>query len=241
MADTGQSKDGLQQDLDWLARTRDELRLQMRLARSETRSELNRLEQTWQRVQDEIRRVGDYSKVPASELANSARNLLEELKGGYERVKRELEEARANSVLGPSNMDASTQRAMAEAEEAATRAPFVRVIEQLARQVGAGADARAVFAPPITREGVTVIPVARVGGGFGVGAGPVGRDGESGEIGGVGGGGGFFSMPIGFIEIDRDGARFQRLESPVDSWLGVAGFVFRAAGRGLALLKKRKG
>ena len=39
-------------------------------------------------------------------------------------------------------------------------------------------------------------------------------------------------MPVGFIEIDKRGARFKRIDTPVDSWIGVAEFAFDVARRG---------
>ncbi|MEJ2688211.1 MAG: spore germination protein GerW family protein [Gammaproteobacteria bacterium] len=64
---------------------------------------------------------------------------------------------------------------------------------------GIGRDARAgmVYGEPVQREGVTVVPVAKIRYGFGGGrraAGPAG----------AGGGGGARATPMGYIEI-RDG------------------------------------
>lgn len=236
---TQKGKENLQVDLDWLARTRDELRLQAQLAKAETRTELNRLEATWQRVQDEVRRLGEQAKVPAVELGGAARSLLDELMQGYTRIKRELDDAGLNIVaartlsafqVGTEQRTSNNlQGALADAERTATGTAFARVLERVASQVGAQADARSVFASPITKEGVTVIPVARVFGGFGAGA----RDGSgNNDSTGLGAGGGYGAMPVGFIEIDKRGARFKRIDTPVDSWLGVAEFAFDVARRG---------
>lgn len=103
-------------------------------------------------------------------------------------------------------------RAMREAEEAASgRADDF--VEGLATRIGVRASASAVFGEPVTREGVTVIPVAKVRWGFGGGAGR-GTDGkgegiDAGE--GSGGGGGVMASPLGYIEL-RDGqAEFRRI------------------------------
>ena len=211
----------VQKQLDRLAKTRDELRVQAQLAKTETRGELNRLEAVWQRVQDELRRVGDQSQSPVQPLGNAASVLLDELKHGYERVKRELAEV-------------NLSRVMAEAEAAAV-VPFARTLEGLAGQIGAHADARAVYGTPVTHAGYTVVPVARVMAGFGLGArhnaGTEALDGT-----GIGGGGGYSAVPVGFIEIGADGARFQRLESPIESWSGAAELTLRLARRALSLL-----
>jgi len=248
--DTLRLRETLQSELERLARTRDELRLQANLAKAETRSELNRLESIWGRVQDELRRLGEQAKAPVAEIGGAARSLVEELAVGYSRIKSELEDASLNNVASRSisalaaaaaQRDPSTlEPAMGEAERAAVDAPFVRAFERVAQQIGARADARAVYANPVTKDGVTVIPVARVFGGFGAGA---SQDADSAA--GMGGAGGFGAQPVGFIEIDRDGARFRRIDSPVESWFDVASVgldVARRAGTwAWALYKRRRG
>jgi uncharacterized spore protein YtfJ len=123
-------------------------------------------------------------------------------------------------------------------------------VERMAERVGAKASVRAVFGDPIERDGITVIPVARVRWGFGGGAGrgpiavgpgatggaPEGApldvtpdDGNSGF--GTGGGGGATADPIGYIEIGPDGATFRPIVSPMPS----PGFIL-AAGASAALL-----
>jgi len=90
------------------------------------------------------------------------------------------------------------------------------IIERLADRVGLHAGASAVFADPVERDGITVIPVAKVRWGFGGGSGRGIEEGsETGEVGeGSGGGGGVMASPLGFIEI-RDGrAEFKRTSDP---------------------------
>jgi uncharacterized spore protein YtfJ len=77
------------------------------------------------------------------------------------------------------------------------------------------ASASAVFGDAVTRDGVTVIPVAKVRWGFGGGSG-TGSDHDAdgkGDVGeGAGGGGGVMASPLGYIEI-RDGeAVFRRIK-----------------------------
>lgn len=228
--DPNRLKGTLQAEFERVARARDELRVQAALAKSDTGAELNRLEGVWQRVQDEIRRVGEQAKAPAVEIGGAVRSLLEELAQGYGRVRRELEDAGLNNIAqrslsafaaAASQRDAPlVQGATQEAERAASDEPFLRTLERLSNQLGARADARAVFANPVTKDGVTVIPVARVFGGFGAGMTPGARNARPGGLGG--GGGGFNAQPVGFIEIDRDGARFRRIDTPVETWFGAA-------------------
>lgn len=89
-------------------------------------------------------------------------------------------------------------------------APF---LEGMAEKLGVHAKASAVFADPVERDGVTVIPVAKVRWGFGGGGGSGrGRAGETG--GGSGGGGGVMASPMGYIEIANGRARFRRITDP---------------------------
>ena len=84
------------------------------------------------------------------------------------------------------------------------------VAERLAERLGMAASAKTVFAEPVEREGVTVIPVARVRYGFGGGGG-------SGEEGAGNGGGGMVqAFPLGYIELKNGGSAFHRLRNPAN-------------------------
>src|SRR5450759_3168347 len=69
-------------------------------------------------------------------------------------------------------------------------------LTRLAERLGATAAASAVFGTPVERDGVTVIPVARVRWGFG-------------------GGGGVQAAPLGFIEVRDGGAQYRRVHDPL--------------------------
>lgn len=107
-------------------------------------------------------------------------------------------------------------RVLREAQEAA-RGRGEDVVHRLAEKLGVHASAGAVFGQPVERDGITVIPVAKVRWGFGGGSGRGIEEGsDSGEIGeGSGAGGGVMASPLGFIEV-RDGrAEFKRVTDPV--------------------------
>ncbi|HUI79189.1 MAG TPA: spore germination protein GerW family protein [Bryobacteraceae bacterium] len=76
-------------------------------------------------------------------------------------------------------------------------------IQELLHSLVHQAGAKTVFAEPVSADGRTVVPVAKVRCGFGGGSGK--RDGQ--QQGG-GGGGGFVARPVGFIEISGAGARW---------------------------------
>jgi uncharacterized spore protein YtfJ len=85
-------------------------------------------------------------------------------------------------------------------------------LQALAAKVGADAGAKAVFGKPVEREGITVIPVARVRWGFGGGYGQ-GDDNSHGS--GSGGGGGVQASPVGFIEIHDGTAEYKSVRDPM--------------------------
>ncbi|MGK2850447.1 MAG: spore germination protein GerW family protein [Candidatus Limnocylindrales bacterium] len=80
-------------------------------------------------------------------------------------------------------------------------------VDRLAERVGARAQASAVFGAPVERDGVTVIPVARVRWGFGGGGG----ESDAERASGFGGGGGVKADPVGYIEVGPDGTTFRRI------------------------------
>lgn len=110
------------------------------------------------------------------------------------------------------------------------------LLERLADMLGARASVTAVFGEPITRDGVTVIPVAR--GGFGFGGGTGREVGSTKSAEGGGGGGGAGAQPLGFIEITGGKATYKPIRDP---WTDVvlplaallAGSALPAIGRAL--------
>jgi uncharacterized spore protein YtfJ len=98
--------------------------------------------------------------------------------------------------------------------EASMAGPAAEVLERLASTLGSKASVSAVFGDPVDREGITIIPVARVGFGFGGGAGNGGRQNEIAQSGG-GGGGLSVAVPVGYIEIKEGNAAFTPIRDPV--------------------------
>lgn len=90
-------KDTLQHDLDLLAQTRDELLLQLSLAKAEARDDWKALEERWVRVQGEIKRTASDSEATVKEMGESVRTLLDDLRGGYERIKTQLKDSAAKN------------------------------------------------------------------------------------------------------------------------------------------------
>ena len=128
--------------------------------------------------------------------------------------------------------------AISDARRAGDGGPIDAFVERIAERVGGKASVRAVFGEPIERDGLTVIPVAKVRWGFGGGSGtgPIavgpGRPGASGSSdpadadaagsnlgtgSGMGAGGGATADPIGWLEIGPAGATFRSISSPMPS------------------------
>lgn len=89
--DANQYKRGLEREIELVAQLRDELKVQVHLAKADAKDEWNKLEGRWLSVQDEFKRVSEDTKTPLKELGTSARSVLDELKAGYERVKSNLQ------------------------------------------------------------------------------------------------------------------------------------------------------
>jgi len=138
--------------------------------------------------------------------------------------------------------EASDLEAVKEAaRRAAEGRPTDDFIERLIERIGGHGSVRAVFADPVERDGLTIIPVARVrwGVGGGTGHGP-GTAADSGS--GSGGGGGLTADPVGYIEIGPDGAAFVSIADPRPSplFLLAAGFAGAMVLRAIARLTGRR-
>ena len=105
-----------------------------------------------------------------------------------------------------------------------------RMLGLLGDRLHCGASVRNVFGDPIEAHGRTVIPVARIGYGFGAGGRAGGNRAEGSEDGGdsgdSGGGAGLSARPVGALEITAAGTRFIPFIDPVRlAALLVAGFL----------------
>lgn len=110
--------------------------------------------------------------------------------------------------------------AMSDAKSSATS-----LLDRIANRLGDNARAEVVFGDPVTQDGVTVIPVAKVRWGFGGGAGAGSDDGKDGEDYGEGGGGGggVSATPIGYIEISNGRAEYRAIRDIPGMWPALLG------------------
>ena len=92
------------------------------------------------------------------------------------------------------------------------------MLKGIAERVRDTANVSTVYGDPVTAEGKTIIPVARVRYGFGGGGGSGSKEGDDSDEGkasqgtGGGGGGGIEVTPVGFIEITAGETRYVSFE-----------------------------
>jgi uncharacterized spore protein YtfJ len=92
-------------------------------------------------------------------------------------------------------------------------------LSKFMESLGGTASAKAVFGEPVEKDGVTIVPVARVryGGGGGGGRGPgrkkKGDDADADQV-GYGHGGGVQAAPVGYIELSGGRATYRRIADP---------------------------
>jgi uncharacterized spore protein YtfJ len=85
------------------------------------------------------------------------------------------------------------------------------LLQIIGERIGAQGGVERVFGQPITVDGRTLVPVARVRFGFGAGSGGHRRGEDTGaETDGGGGGGGLQATPVGVLEVTATNTRFIR-------------------------------
>jgi len=110
-------------------------------------------------------------------------------------------------------------------------------IEQYSKSIierlQASASVKTIYGDPVTAEGKTVIPVARVAYGFGAGFGPGKNGGTETSTGGTGGG--VAAGPIGVVEITKEDTRF----IPIGEETKLVGVLLVGLFLGLLLARRR--
>jgi uncharacterized spore protein YtfJ len=110
------------------------------------------------------------------------------------------------------------------------------LLQSLKESILTQASVKAIYGEPITAQGKTVIPVAKIAYGFGAGAG-TGGVGDSHARGEGGGGGGIVrAIPVGVIEISNQPTRFV----PITDRKKLAGVILVGIGIGMWLARARR-
>jgi uncharacterized spore protein YtfJ len=84
----------------------------------------------------------------------------------------------------------------------------VALLQSLKESILSGAGVKAIYGEPISAQGKTVIPVAKLMYGYGAGAGTGGVGNSSAQGEGGGGGAGVRAIPVGVIEVSERETRF---------------------------------
>ncbi len=128
-----------------------------------------------------------------------------------------------------------TEHLMTNDNDERTKKRKPSFVERVAEKMGMHASAKAVYAEPVERDGVTIIPVAKVRWGFGGGSGR--KSGERGK----GGGGGMQATPLGYIEMKDGETEFKSIHDPISlvPIIAVGGFAGWVLLRALRKLFRR--
>ncbi|MFY9740582.1 MAG: spore germination protein GerW family protein [Candidatus Sulfotelmatobacter sp.] len=110
------------------------------------------------------------------------------------------------------------------------------LLQSLKESILAQANVKAIYGEPISAQGKTVIPVAKIMYGYGAGAGTggVGESSAKGE--GGGGGGGVRAIPVGVVEISEQQTRFV----PITDRKKLSAAVLAGVGLGLWMGFRRR-
>ncbi len=112
----------------------------------------------------------------------------------------------------------------------------VALLQSLKESILSGAGVNAIYGAPISAQGKTVIPVAKLMYGFGAGAGTGGVWNSSAQGEGGGGGAGVRAIPVGVIEVSEKETRF----IPITSRKKLAGAIVVGALVGIFLSWRRR-
>ena len=112
----------------------------------------------------------------------------------------------------------------------------VALLQSLRESISGQANVKAIYGDPISAQGKTVIPVAKLIYGYGAGAGSGGVMDSSTRGEGGGGGGGVCAIPVGVIEVSDQQTRF----IPITNRKKLLGAVLAGIFLGISLSWRRR-
>jgi hypothetical protein len=86
----GYTRDDLKKMVDDLTRQRDEINLKLHLAKAEVRDEWDKLEPKWEEVKGKMSTVREVAGQTAESVTAAAGLIADEIKQGYDRIKKAL-------------------------------------------------------------------------------------------------------------------------------------------------------
>ena len=84
------SNDGFEKLIGTLREQRDELRVQLHLAKAEARDEWDEVEKKWDHIEPRLEKLGHEAKESAEDLGAALSQVAEEIGHAYERIKKAL-------------------------------------------------------------------------------------------------------------------------------------------------------
>jgi hypothetical protein len=75
-------------ELDRLRRMRDELRVKMHLGSMEAKERFEEIEKRWHHLEGRLKVIGQEGKESLGEIGEAARQLMREIREGYEHIRR---------------------------------------------------------------------------------------------------------------------------------------------------------
>ena len=86
----GYTMDDLKKMVDGLKQQRDEINVQLHLAKAEVREEWDKLEPKWEDVKGKMDTVSEVAGQTAESVTTAAGLIADEIKQGYDRIKKAL-------------------------------------------------------------------------------------------------------------------------------------------------------
>ena len=80
----------LHEELEALRTARDELRVRLHLGKAEIRNRWEALEKSWQHAEAKLKTLRKESKESSADIAEAIRLLAEEIREGYEHLRKQL-------------------------------------------------------------------------------------------------------------------------------------------------------
>lgn len=83
-------KKRLDQEVEIIQQARDELRVQIHLGAADARDIWEKMEKNWEHLESRLKHVGHATQEAAEDVEEAAKGLVQEIKAGYERVRKSL-------------------------------------------------------------------------------------------------------------------------------------------------------
>lgn len=80
-------KQQLEDEINVLRQTRDELRVQLHLGAANAHDTWEKVEKSWEHLESRLKRVGQATHESADELESASKIFVEEIKLGYKRIR----------------------------------------------------------------------------------------------------------------------------------------------------------